>query len=106
SCRYHGWTYDANGDLVAALTDGPNSSLCGKKEHRVPNYPIEELDGLIWVYMGEKEAGHVYDSVPHAGEVMSGSWKWFSQWDWPINYLQVIDNDVDIIHPSVLHTTC
>src|SRR5438309_764297 len=31
SCRYHGWTFDfATGELVAALTDGPDSPICGQ----------------------------------------------------------------------------
>src|SRR5260221_13798262 len=30
TCRYHGWTYDpATGELGAALTDGPDSPICG-----------------------------------------------------------------------------
>ena len=31
SCRYHGWTFDLKtGNLVAALTDGPDSPMCGQ----------------------------------------------------------------------------
>src|ERR1700733_4749092 len=31
TCRYHGWTFDLrSGALVAALTDGPDSPICGK----------------------------------------------------------------------------
>src|SRR5207253_3261173 len=56
SCRYHGWTFDcATGDLKAALTDGPDSPICGKV--RVRTYPVEERAGLVWVYMGEAERG-------------------------------------------------
>jgi phenylpropionate dioxygenase-like ring-hydroxylating dioxygenase large terminal subunit len=51
SCRYHGWTYDlATGVLKAALTDGPDSPICGKV--RVRTYPVEERAGLVWVWMG------------------------------------------------------
>jgi phenylpropionate dioxygenase-like ring-hydroxylating dioxygenase large terminal subunit len=52
SCRYHGWTYDLEtGVLKAALTDGPESPICGKV--RVRTYPVEERAGLVWVWMGE-----------------------------------------------------
>src|SRR5262245_10374644 len=27
TCRYHGWTFDATGKCVAALTDGPDSKV-------------------------------------------------------------------------------
>ena len=52
SCRYHGWTFDlASGKLVAALTDGPNSPLCGRA--RVKTFPAAERAGLIWIYKGD-----------------------------------------------------
>jgi len=51
SCCYHGWTFDlASGTLVAAITDGPESPICGKVAVRT--YPVEERLGLIWVWMG------------------------------------------------------
>jgi phenylpropionate dioxygenase-like ring-hydroxylating dioxygenase large terminal subunit len=52
SCRYHGWTFDLEtGVLKAALTDGPDSPICGKV--RAKTYPVEERAGLVWVWMGE-----------------------------------------------------
>src|SRR5829696_8883155 len=43
TCAYHGWTYDLqSGDLVAALTDGPDSPVVGKATVRVATYPVEE----------------------------------------------------------------
>jgi phenylpropionate dioxygenase-like ring-hydroxylating dioxygenase large terminal subunit len=48
TCRYHGWTFELEtGVLKAALTDGPDSPICGKV--RVRTYPVEERAGLIWV---------------------------------------------------------
>jgi phenylpropionate dioxygenase-like ring-hydroxylating dioxygenase large terminal subunit len=52
SCRYHGWTFDlASGKLVAALTDGPDSPLCGRVG--VKTFPAAERAGLIWIYKGD-----------------------------------------------------
>jgi len=46
SCPYHGWTFDLkSGDLVAVITDGPDSRMCGKAA--VKTYPAEERCGLI-----------------------------------------------------------
>jgi len=54
TCCYHGWTFDLQtGVLKAALTDGPDSPICGKV--RVKTYPVEERCGLVWVYMGDVE---------------------------------------------------
>src|SRR5712692_285270 len=30
SCPYHGWTYNAQGDCVAAIVEGPDSHVPGK----------------------------------------------------------------------------
>ncbi|HLY65331.1 MAG TPA: Rieske 2Fe-2S domain-containing protein, partial [Chloroflexota bacterium] len=64
SCRYHGWTYElSTGILKAALTDGPDSPICGKV--RVRTYPVEERTGLIWLWMGEGEPTvPVEDDIP------------------------------------------
>jgi phenylpropionate dioxygenase-like ring-hydroxylating dioxygenase large terminal subunit len=53
SCAYHGWTYSTTtGDLVAVLTDGPDSPIAASKGPRVRTYPVEERAGLIWIYPG------------------------------------------------------
>ena len=63
SCRYHGWTFDLpTGNLVAALTDGPDSPICGKA--RVKTYPVEERAGIIWIYKGELPPPPVEAHIP------------------------------------------
>ena len=63
SCRYHGWTFDvASGRLVAALTDGPDSPLCGRVS--VKTFPTAERVGMIWIYKGEGEAPAVERDIP------------------------------------------
>src|SRR6516162_6197211 len=62
TCRYHGWTYDvASGTCVAALTDGPDSPIVGKA--RVKTYPIEERQGLIWVFIGDGQPPPLEDDL-------------------------------------------
>jgi phenylpropionate dioxygenase-like ring-hydroxylating dioxygenase large terminal subunit len=52
SCPYHGWTFRlSDGELVAVITDGPDSPMCGKVS--VQTYPCEERIGLVWVYIGD-----------------------------------------------------
>ena len=48
TCCYHGWTFDLEtGTLVAAITDGPDSPICGKVAvrrialRRQPVYALE-----------------------------------------------------------------
>jgi phenylpropionate dioxygenase-like ring-hydroxylating dioxygenase large terminal subunit len=52
TCCYHGWTFDlATGTLVAAITDGPDSPICGKVAVRT--YPVEERLGLVFLWLGD-----------------------------------------------------
>lgn len=65
TCAYHGWCYDLrSGELVAALTDGPDSPIVGKRSVQVPTYPAVERAGLIWVYVGEEPPPPVEADVP------------------------------------------
>src|SRR5205823_3267343 len=65
TCRYHGWTFCLQtGVLKAALTDGPESPICGKV--RVQTYPVEERAGLVWVYVGDEPPPPVEADIPEA----------------------------------------
>ncbi|MCW2835035.1 MAG: iron-sulfur binding oxidoreductase [Nocardioides sp.] len=103
SCAYHGWTYDLkDGNLVAALTDGPDSPICGKRSVRIAAYPVEERAGLIWVYIGDAPAPPIEEDVPEellkAGtvpmvmvETRKGNWRYG------------MENAVDEAHAKYLH---
>jgi phenylpropionate dioxygenase-like ring-hydroxylating dioxygenase large terminal subunit len=63
SCCYHGWTFDLEtGVLVAAITDGPESPICGKVTVRT--YPVVEARGLVWLWLGDGPARPFEDDVP------------------------------------------
>jgi phenylpropionate dioxygenase-like ring-hydroxylating dioxygenase large terminal subunit len=63
TCRYHGWTFDlTDGKLVAVLTDGPDSPICGKAHVRT--YAVEECAGLIWIYNGSGTPRPLREQIP------------------------------------------
>lgn len=63
TCCYHGWTFDLEtGVLVAAITDGPESPICGKVAVRT--YPVEERLGLVFVWLGDGPPRPLEDDVP------------------------------------------
>jgi phenylpropionate dioxygenase-like ring-hydroxylating dioxygenase large terminal subunit len=63
TCCYHGWTFDLeSGTLVAAITDGPDSPICGKVA--VKTYPVEERLGLVWLYIGNGDPPPVETDIP------------------------------------------
>jgi phenylpropionate dioxygenase-like ring-hydroxylating dioxygenase large terminal subunit len=65
TCPYHGWTYRlSDGELIAALTDGPESAVVGKKGKGVRSYPVEERNGVVYVYMGDGNPPALEEDVP------------------------------------------
>ena len=63
SCPYHGWTYRLrDGELVAVITDGPDSPMCGKAAVRT--YPTAEAVGLVWVFVGDEEPYPLEEQLP------------------------------------------
>jgi phenylpropionate dioxygenase-like ring-hydroxylating dioxygenase large terminal subunit len=103
SCVYHGWTYDlSSGELVAALTDGTQSPICGKALVKVKTYPVEERAGMIWVYVGDVPAPPIEEDIPEeflapdavvepVVEVRKGNWRY------------AMENAVDEAHTRYLH---
>ena len=63
SCAYHGWTYRlSDGELVAVITDGPDSPICGKV--RVARYPAADALGLVWVFVGDRQPHPLAAQLP------------------------------------------
>ena len=105
TCRYHGMTFDGNGTCVAFLADGPDSRACGRVKAKT--YPSEELGGVVWVYMGEREPPRLTDWLPYCEEVFAPGHpiKVFSVQN-PVSHLHTLDNSMDLAHPAILHRTC
>lgn len=63
TCPYHAWTFDLrSGELVAVITDGPDSPMCGKS--KVRTYPTAEALGLIWVFIGDRDPHPLSAQLP------------------------------------------
>lgn len=104
TCRYHGMTFDGDGECVAFLADGPDSPACGKVRAR--RYPTEEVGGVVWVWMGDGEAPPLMDSLPRARDVLGYEHLFLYRVRIPISHLNILDNSVDLTHTGVLHRTC
>ena len=86
TCPYHGWTYDLEtGGCVAVLSEGPDSLVPGKVRTRT--YPVEELKGIVWIWMGSMEPVPLKDDLPalltrddnfvkFRHVVTYGNWRW------------------------------
>ncbi len=99
SCLYHGWTFDARGECVAALNEGPSSSLPGRV--RVRSFPIQERNGVVWIWMGEGPATPIENDVP--AELLDETQVLFCHTQmWKCNWLPAMENLLDT-HDIFVH---
>jgi phenylpropionate dioxygenase-like ring-hydroxylating dioxygenase large terminal subunit len=103
TCPYHGWTFDvADGRLVAALTDGPDSDVVGKRGKEVRSYPVEERNGIIYVYLGDANPPPLEEDVPE--EVLNPEYAFeavVAVWD--CDWRSAIENGLDAAHAAYVH---
>ncbi|NIO08396.1 MAG: Rieske 2Fe-2S domain-containing protein [Deltaproteobacteria bacterium] len=101
TCPYHGWTYSvADGKLIAALTDGPDSGVAGKKGVR--SYPVEERNRIIYVYMGDGNPPPLEEDVPE--ELLKPEYVFEAVTSvWGNNWRATVENGYDASHASYLH---
>jgi len=97
-CCYHGWLYDQTGRILQTPLEPVESHI---KDHvRLKAYPVQEMGGLIWAYLGP-------EPVP-----LLPRWDLFVREDGfrqivahrlPCNWLQVMENRGDLGHAIYLH---
>jgi phenylpropionate dioxygenase-like ring-hydroxylating dioxygenase large terminal subunit len=101
ACAYHGVTVDGRG-VVAAVPPVLACPMVGEK--RVAGYPAREAAGCIFLYFSDG----LSDDVPALDlppEMTSDEWSGFlyaEEWNCP--YQLPLDNRLDPIHASYLHT--
>jgi 5,5'-dehydrodivanillate O-demethylase len=93
-CAYHGWTYNPQGQVV----DMPFEPAC--LPLKITAYPVEELGGLIFAYLGPEPA----PLLPrHELFVRDDVDKSIEMTPLPCNWLNAMDNSLDPVHYEHLH---
>jgi phenylpropionate dioxygenase-like ring-hydroxylating dioxygenase large terminal subunit len=113
-CCYHGWLFDVKGHCL----DQPCEPEGGKHKDNVrqPWYPVDELYGLVWAYMGPPAKKPVltrWDTLETIGPDemihVTGSSQGAGGDDTveivPTNWLNDWENIMDPFHVPILHTT-
>lgn len=97
-CAYHGWTYTTDGQCV----DQPGEPLGSrfKDKIRISNYPVVELGGLIWAYIGPTPIPALPRWRPL---VVENAFRHVATTVLPCNWLQCMENSVDPLHAEHLH---
>ncbi|WP_435747342.1 Rieske 2Fe-2S domain-containing protein [Microbacterium sp. PMB16] len=108
-CCYHGWVFDTEGHCL----EQPCEPELGLHRDRVrqPWYPVQELYGMVWAYMGPPDRMpilpriDVFEDVP-AGEGVYADDSGFSGGgpaEMDFNWLSHWENVVDPFHVPILH---
>jgi nitrite reductase/ring-hydroxylating ferredoxin subunit len=109
-CCYHGWLFDVQGHCLEQPCE-PNLGEPSRSRRRQPWYPVQELYGMVWAYLGPPDRKPVlprYDALEVLGEgefieaddnsIGGGGPKVI-----PCNWLQHYENLVDPFHVVILH---
>jgi 5,5'-dehydrodivanillate O-demethylase oxygenase subunit len=99
-CCYHGWLYDVEGRILEQPGEPPDSTF--KERLRHPAYNIQELGGVIFVYLGPEPAPLLprWDVLVSKGGVRAMQGRTVN-----CNFFQMIENSVDQHHLKWLHRT-
>jgi phenylpropionate dioxygenase-like ring-hydroxylating dioxygenase large terminal subunit len=98
-CVYHGWKFDANGKCVDLPSEPADSPM--KSGIRITAYPTIERGGVIWAYLGPRDAqppapDYEWTRAPETHRAVSKSHQ-------ACNYLQALEGGLDTAHVSFLH---
>jgi 5,5'-dehydrodivanillate O-demethylase len=97
-CPYHGWQFDAAGACLEQPNEPAGSSF--KDKITTAGYPVEELGGMLWAYLGPLPA----PLVPRLdGFVAPGAIRQIGYCVVECNWLQIMENSLDPIHAEWLH---
>jgi 5,5'-dehydrodivanillate O-demethylase len=97
-CPYHGWKFDGTG----RCTDQPNEPEASAFKDKVATaaYPVRELGGMLWAYLGPLPAPEI---LHVDGFVVEGAIRLVGKAVVPCNWLQIMENSVDPIHTEWAH---
>jgi len=97
-CPYHGWKFDGTGACLEQPNEPEGSTF--KDKVSLPGYPVEELGGLIFAYMGPAPA----PLLPRLdGLVAPNAIRTVGITRVNCNWLQIMENSVDPVHTEWLH---
>jgi 5,5'-dehydrodivanillate O-demethylase len=102
-CSYHGWMVNETGRVVSIPYDDvatPAAAARIRSQCRTGAYPVRELAGMLWAYLGPAPAPElpVWEPLTRTNgfvEVVLS--------DVPCNWLQCQENSIDPVHFEWLH---
>ncbi|HHP7229408.1 MAG TPA: Rieske 2Fe-2S domain-containing protein [Xenococcaceae cyanobacterium] len=98
-CAYHGWTFDASGSCVC-VPQHPNQAI--SSSYQVKAYSCVEKYGYAWVCLEDSIA-----DIPEIPEASDPQFRLIPEFyeTWNCAGLRVMENELDMAHPTFVHTT-
>lgn len=100
-CPYHGWRFRRDGvcSAIPSLVDGQEMD---PEKIRVRSYPVQEQDGLIWVYVAHKPGTAPRSAPPRVG-VAYDTPKWTEVQTFPCDIDHAVIGLMDPVHAAYVH---
>ena len=97
-CAYHGWRFDRAGQCTDMPGEPPRAAE--KRRVSITSYPVEELGGLIFAYLGPGPTPRLprWELLAESGLPRD-----IVTIDVPCNWLQIMENSIDRLHFEWLH---
>jgi 5,5'-dehydrodivanillate O-demethylase len=101
-CGYHGWRFDADGRCLEQPGEPADSTF--KDRVRATAYPVRELGGLVFAYLGPQTPEQPVPELPRYDLfVWDDAWRDIGHAELPCNFVQIMENSVDPYHVEWLH---
>ena len=97
-CAYHGWKFDGTGKCLEMPAEPADSTF--KERITITAYPVEELGGLVFAYLGPKPVPLLprWEPLVREDAFREAGWQVI-----PCNWLQCMENSFDPVHVEYLH---
>ena len=100
-CPYHGWLFNVGGQCLEMPAEPKDSQFPQKVKHL--SYPVKELGGLIFAYLGRDQAGPPPLPKYKALADSAGQRSLEATRVYDYNWFNFIENGADPVHFSILH---
>lgn len=102
-CAYHGWKFDVDGRCLDIPNERGDCPLLRKVRARA--YPCQEVNGIIWTYMGEAGGKNRLPPLPSIGWAAApAERKTTLKYIRNCNWVQAMEGDLDSSHLGFLHS--
>jgi phthalate 4,5-dioxygenase len=100
-CLFHGWKIDVEGKVVDVPSEPEETRDAFVARIKVNRYPVREAAGLVWVYLGRRNAPPPFPDLEFARlpqghiDIRRAVLK--------CNWLQGFEGTIDTVHAGILH---